>query len=144
MTNERGFTLIELVVVIALLAIIFGYVLQIGYQFYASQVLVSERDSIVNLLHRARSLALDNYNQANHGLYITDASYTVFQGNSYAARNADFDEVFNRAGGISLSGPSEIVFSAINGSSNVSGTMAFYNNTGGFSVSVNGEGRINW
>lgn len=144
MTNDRGFTLIEITIVIAFLALLSGYVLEIGYQFYGSQALVAERNSLINLLHRARSLAMNNYNQADHGLYIATTTYVVFQGSSYASRDGDFDEVFQRTAGIELAGQSEMVFSAITGDSNVSGTLSFANGNGGFEISVNNEGRINW
>ncbi len=144
MADDRGFTLIELIVAIAILSVIFGYALQIGYRFYASQLLISERDSVANLLYRARSLAMNNYDQSDHGFYISGSSYTVFEGGSYASRNSALDETYARNGGIAESGPTEVVFSALTGDANASATMAFSNSIGYFNVSVNGEGRIDW
>ena len=142
--RKSAFTLIELVVVIAVSVVIFGYTFSVGSDFYGSQSLIGERDSVLNLLRRARTRAMNNINQADHGFYISTTTYTVFEGSSYASRSQGFDEAFPRSGGATISGPSEVVFAAIEGASNTSGTISVASGKGKADILVNSEGRISW
>ena len=139
-----GFTLIELIVVIAVSVVIFGFAFGVGSDFYANQSLIGERDSVLNLLRRVRAKAMSNVNQSDQGLFVATTTYTVFEGGSYASRNQDFDEAFPRSGGVTISGPAEIVFTAIEGASNTSGTISIVSSKGQANISVNSEGRITW
>ena len=63
MKHESGFTLLEIVIATAILTIIAGPGLVISINFYKSQSLTVERDTVVSLLRKARSQALTNFNQ---------------------------------------------------------------------------------
>lgn len=142
--NSGGFTLIELVVVIAVSVVVFGFAFGVGSNFYGNQALIAERDSVLNLLRRARTKAMNNVGQSDHGLYIATTTYVVFEGSSYAARSQDFDEAFPRSNGAAISGPTEIVFTALEGASSVSGTISIASGKGQADISINREGRISW
>ena len=141
---SRGFTLIELIIVIALAVIIFSFTVGVGSDFYLSQSLIAERDSVVSLLRRARIKAMNNTRQSNQGLFIAAGEYVIFEGDTYAGRSVDFDEVFPRAGRVQISGPSEIVFNSSEGSSSASGTISIVSGAGTAKILVNSEGRISW
>lgn len=144
LTSQTGATLIELLVVVAIFTVIAGFGFIVSTNFYRKQVLDSERTSILSILRRARSKALNNINESNHGFYIDSDRYVIFEGPSYTARNRDFDEYYPRAGGITFSGPSEFVFSALDGSSNVSGTIMMTSGSKSLTIKINGEGGINF
>lgn len=143
-TERRGVTLLELVVTIGILSILFGLGLLASLDFYRSNTLSSERDNVVAFLRRARSRALNNVRQADHGVVIGSSTYTIFQGSSYAGRDAAFDEEFPRTSGLSISGLSEIIFRPLDGSANASGSIILGNGTRSSTISVNTEGRIDW
>lgn len=142
--SKNGFSLIEVIIVLAILVVISGLAFSAGYGLYRSQPLVSEKDSLVSLLRRARAKAMNNINQSDHGVFIGSSKYTVFQGGSYAGRDAELDEEFPRLAGATLEGPTEIVFSALEGAANTSGTIAISTASGRVETSVNYEGRISW
>lgn len=141
---KRGLTLIEILVVMGVLTVVFGFMLSIGFNFYSGQALISERDSMVNVFRVARSQALNNADEANHGIYIGADQYILFEGDSYAARKQDFDSSFPRAKGLTISGLSEIVFNSLQGDSTASGTITISNSLGTANITVNNEGRIDW
>lgn len=71
---NRGFGLMEVVVVIGLMALIAlgGYMISIGgFQRYA---FASERDLVINLLHKARSRAINNVGQSEHTVELDSAA----------------------------------------------------------------------
>lgn len=142
--EKRGFTIVEVLIVVAILTIVFGFSLGVGSNFYSSQVLIGERDSVVSLLRNARTRAMNNTNQSSHGVFIDTNQYVAFDGESYAARNQAYDAVFPRSAGVTITGPLEIVFKVMEGTSNVSGTIAVTNGVGNVNIVLNNEGRINW
>ncbi len=139
-----GFTIIELLVVLAIIAIIAGFGVFISFDFYRSLVITGERDTAVALLRRARIRALNNTHEMSQGFYVATTTFVLFQGPSYASRTAAFDELFPRSSGVSVSGPSAFVFQNLSGDSNVSGTIAFGNGRTTTSIDINREGRVNW
>ncbi len=143
--NNGGFTIWEILLVLGLMAILFSLGLLVSMDFYRQKILGAERDIVVAVLKRARNEAQNNINQSSHGVYLGSASnYVIFQGNTYASRNTNFDEMFSRSGGIVLNGPSELAFSSLDGSSSVSGTISISNGIQTSTISVNTEGRIDW
>ncbi len=144
LSAREGFTILEMLVVLGILAVIFGLGLIVSLDFYRQKILSVERDAVVSVLRRARSEALNNVNQSNHGVYLAGSNYVIFQGNYYASRNPSFDEIFDKSNGVTVGGLSEIVFSSLAGGANVSGTVSLSNGTQILNVSVNSEGRIDW
>ena len=142
--SRLGFTIVELLVIMAIAVLIFIFTLGVGSDFYRNQSLISERDTVINLLRRARTKAMNNENQSNQGLSVSTTSYVLFSGDSYALRNASYDEEFPRSGIINVSGPTEAVFAALEGTSNVSGTISVSNSKDTANISVNYGGRITW
>lgn len=140
----RGFSILEVMIILAIFAVLFSYVFGVGVEFYQSQLLISERDTVLSLLRSARARAMNNIDQSSHGLYIDSNQYVVYEGLSYALRSQTYDEAFPHSLGIAISGPSDVNFSSSDGSSNVSGTVALSTGAGKSNISVNYEGRIDW
>ncbi|MBI5220618.1 MAG: type II secretion system protein [Candidatus Liptonbacteria bacterium] len=139
-----GLTLIEIMVALSVLVVILAAGLTISVGQYRREQITAERDVLATLLRRARSDALANTNQADHGLAVTTSSYVVYQGSSYAGRTADYDQPFARTSGLVLGGPAEVTFRALDAAVLATGTLTISNNTRTLSVSVNEEGRIEW
>lgn len=134
----------EVLIVVGILAVVFAFAIGVGINFYGGQAVVSERDTLVNVLRAARGRALNNFDESSHGVFIAAAQYVLFEGNSYASRNQDFDSVFPRGKGLTMSGLSEVVFNAPQGDANASGTITLSNDLGNAKININNEGRIDW
>ncbi len=140
-----GFTLWEISISAFIMVVIFSLGLLVSVDFYRQKVISAERDTVVYILKKARNSAQNNVNQSAHGIYFGSAgNYVIFQGSLYASRNPVYDEFFPRTGGMNISGAPEIVFSQLDGNSNVSGTVSISNGVKTLNVFVNSEGRIDW
>lgn len=140
----KGFTLIEIIIVIAIFVSIVGVGAFVGIDFYQGSSLESERADLVTVLRKARSRALSNINETAHGVYLGGGQYMIFQGSSYAARNSQFDQIVKKPSGVSLSGLNEAVFYPLRGDTSASGTIILTNAAGKTeSIEINYEGRIN-
>ena len=139
--DNAGFTVIELTVVIAIFVVLLSLAFFINIDFYKSRTLLSERDTLVSILRRARTLSLANVNETSHGVFIND-DYIVFQGPSYAARNSAWDEIYPKSSAISVSGVQEIVFDSLTADTAASGTIALSYDQHFADISVNQVGRV--
>lgn len=80
-----GFTLLEMLIAMGLLAVMLTLGLLVSVDFYKSYSLRSEHDIIVSMLQKARSQSLNNINQKRHGVrFFLDEnsgtpSYTLFE-----------------------------------------------------------------
>lgn len=141
---NNGFTLVEILIAMGILAVILSLGYFVSFDFYKNYVLYSEKDILISILRKARSQALNNVGAASHGVYIGSDSYTIFYGGSFASRNSQYDENIKKAQGITLSGLNEIVFQSLAATSTASGAVSLNNGRKTFFIDINYEGRINW
>jgi len=141
--NGAGFTLIEIIIALAILTLLLGITLPLGWDFYTTTTLQSERDTLVSLVTRARAYTLTNRNSAPHGLALSGQTFTLFQGASYAAHTPQYDEPFPRTSSVVITGPSEIVFTPLSGDApQATFTLTLGNKSR--SITVNQEGMIDY
>jgi prepilin-type N-terminal cleavage/methylation domain-containing protein len=114
MKINRGFTLIEIIVAVAILTIILAFGVSINFNAYTRGIFQSEESKVVSSLERMRSQALNNVcigstctDGKKHGLCYDSGSkkYIMFQGNTYTTRDSSVD--------ISMDANSNITISAI-------------------------------
>ncbi|NBV77613.1 prepilin-type N-terminal cleavage/methylation domain-containing protein [bacterium] len=124
----RGFTLLEVMVVIALSCMILALSLVVSLDTYRSAAFVNDRALLIALLQHARAQALNNVCLGNctdgvpHGVHIDQDAYTVFQGASYNpsdSNNARFES--NTA--IVKSGISDVIFSQLSATTSTTGDV---------------------
>lgn len=109
--RSSGFTLIEMMIVIGLLAVLFSLGGVVYTSFSRQDQLTSEAEKIVSALNEARAKTLAGYSGGgtdglNFGVYFDSTGYVLFQGTTYIADSPTNQRV-NLAPKISLS---EIAF----------------------------------
>lgn len=119
----RGFTFIELMLVIALVTIIGVFITPIGLSYYHSQLLNETSDGLVSALRQAQSFAYTGRHNHAFGVFVTADAYTVFEGDTYASRITSEDMIFPIASTVTVTGLQEIVFSEMNGTPRTTGII---------------------
>lgn len=142
--HEHGFTLIEVIFVMALMAVLSGLAVFLSTDILKSNIFHSDLGTITTAIHRTRSRAVNNINESDHGLKILPDKYVFFEGVSYAARDVLKDEDVAISGNFSFSGPDEVVFTRLSGRSNINGDIILNDGIKTATVSINYEGRIEW
>ncbi|MEK7463424.1 MAG: prepilin-type N-terminal cleavage/methylation domain-containing protein [Patescibacteria group bacterium] len=140
----RGFTLIEVMIVVGILAGLAGLGLFVSVDLYKSYVFHSEKNILVSIIQKARNQSLVNINESKHGVYLENSQYTIFQGENYASRNVVYDEIIQAKTAISRTGLTEIVFDQLNGNPSVTGNITLSDSLRSSIISIENEGRINW
>ncbi len=160
-TNKKiaaaGFTLIEMLIVIGIMTSLGGVALVVSMNNYHAYAFRAERDTLVSLLQKARSQSMSNLclgasmscmNGRPHGVYISAGQYTVFQGQTYAARDSAIDEIYLMRGVdvMTRSGSlTEVVFAQLSGDVALPGYITFLNSDGHVSTTtITSQGAITW
>lgn len=142
---HSGFTLIEILLSIAILVILFGVLSPVYGYFFNRNNLDLAGQQLVQDLRRAQTLARGMQNDNNWGVYITGSSTTIFEGATYANRNISYDEITNFNGNILASGTTEIVFLKSTGMPLTIATIILSSpNNETLNVSINSQGTINY
>lgn len=161
--KESGFTLIEIIVSIAILLVIAGLGLFISIDFYKSYSFRSEEDTIVSILQKARSQSVNNIDQTRHGVHFSSPlKYTIFECKSalpqcisYADADTSKDIEISPSYGISVSSPvlpfdvvfdqlSDCLSSASNNCSASPVSIVINDGSRTYTIDINNEGRISW
>ncbi len=130
----------ELLLVVAIAAVIFTIVAPVGISLYRAQLVEEVRSNIIDALQKARHNSILQKGDTAYGVRVVAGSYTIFQGVTYDTRNIDGDEVFPVASNVSFSGWQDIIFAKLTGLPNATGTLAInYNDMNrGIAVDISG------
>ncbi len=142
---RKGFTLIEMLLSVAVIVAITGISIPIYESFQVRNELDIAAVSIVQSLRRAEALAQSSSGDASWGVHIVSGSVTLFKGSSYATRDATLDEIFTIPTSIVPSGVSDIVFDRLTGFPQSTGTITLTSNRGeARNMTINQKGMVNY
>ena len=142
--SQKGFTLLEIMIVIGLFALLVGISIPFGLDVYRSYVLISETRNMVSFLRRAETLSFTNTRNDSYGVMIMNDRFVVFRGASFATRDTAFDEEYLRSPLVTVSGIAHIVFAAVTGRPDIMGTTTFSNGVNEQTVFINEHGTLFW
>ncbi len=94
---KRGFTLLEILIVLAILGILCGLSVAAFVNLKNAQTLDRDTDLVVESLRQARSQTLTAVNDTNYGIHFSSNQFTLFAGSTYDP-NASTNKVFNLNG----------------------------------------------
>lgn len=124
--QSSAFTLVEILLVIALIAIILGFTVPIGWSFVMQNDLDVSATMAAQTLRRAQALSMAGAGGSGWGVEVSADNITLFMGNSFATRNANADEVFELPSTLNVAGDVEVDFQA-NGQPASGATIALSN-----------------
>ncbi len=112
---QKGFTLIELMVVIALIFLLSSLTFPMSYGFFQKSAVRDQARNIESSLRKAQAVAITNGVDSNSGIKISETGYTLFEGESYSSRRSAMDIIFNFPVAVSAAGAQEILFQKTTG-----------------------------
>lgn len=141
----RGFTLLEILLVIGIIAVLISISSPFLLDFYRSWQIETTGQEIVQTARRAQLKAVSGEMDSNFGVRFSANQYALFRGDSFLSRDTAYDEVFELAPGLNLSGISEIVFLKPEGKTNPpeGGDIILTNGQKTFTININQLGRVN-
>ncbi len=149
--HTAGFTLIEVIVVVAIMGVVLGASLFFTSSQFKRESLHSERRLLVTALQTARSNAMNNVRQTAHGVALYPDGfngYVIFSGSSYASRLVGTETKLSSQYPVVLGSgtPHEIVFSQLSGDASYDGEIILIDlsSHSSTSVNINYAGKIGW
>lgn len=111
----KGFTLFEVMLSIAIIAIIASFTPPVYEKLQSKVSFDSTVDSYVSSLHRAQKLSQAGKMDSSWGVKIDNNKIIIFKGSSFDTRDITYDEEFSILSTIIVTGDTEIVFSKLYG-----------------------------
>ena len=140
---KKGFTLIELIIVIALISIL-GF-LSTGFysRFYNQNAVGVVADELTQELRKAQIYAMTGKQNVNWGVHNNTTSIILFQGSTFAGRNTAFDETFTVNSNIAITGLTDLIFSRMTGTPSATPTIIISSANNTMTITVNSQGVVN-
>ncbi|MDX9892841.1 MAG: prepilin-type N-terminal cleavage/methylation domain-containing protein [Patescibacteria group bacterium] len=143
----KGFTLVELLIVFAILGIVAVFSIPFIQSFQVSSDLYTQADTLTKTLRRARQQAIIGQNQAAWGVYFDNGNkeFILYQGTDFISRDSSFDTVFEYPPTFELSTDfgQEVNFRVFSGDASVSGTVILTStNNQSSRININDSGLI--
>lgn len=135
--NQKGFTLIELIIVLTISAILFSIVGSLSVAAFPRTQLSIESAVVTQMVRRAQSKSIVGAKDKTWGVKLTSSQLTVFAGNTYATRITALDQTHAVPNSISLSGLSEITFTARAGVPSQTGNIVLTQSSTGKTITLN-------
>lgn len=131
---KKGFTLIEIILIIGILSIIAAFSAPIALNIYDRQIVISTSEDVFSVLKKAQADAEYRRGGTSHGVrFLDDDTYVLFRGGSYDGRDSSYDEIYPLYGlTATTSNPvlseTEIVFATGTGAFSATTTLSLSNN----------------
>src|SRR5581483_2042007 len=111
MNHEKGFTFVELIVVITLISILGVMSVTFYGNFFNRSAVNNTIDGLINQMRKAQIYAMEGRQYGSWGVRSSGTQFILFQGNSYASRNNLYDETFSIFPTASVSAFNDVIFS---------------------------------
>lgn len=137
---KKGFTLVEMLIVITILAIVCTILVTSLQSFSRHQALERDTESLISLLEQARKDTTDSQNAAQYGVHFTTTSATYFVGPTYSA-GASTNQVMtlnkmNTMAATLTGGGADVLFNRIIGDTSQNGTVVITSSATGKTKTV--------
>ncbi len=140
----KGFTLIEILIVMAIFGMILSFGLTINTNLLWGDSFQSERSTIVSVLERARSQAMANLYNADHGVCYVEPNYIIFTGDNCVSSDSELIPAnTNISSNASTTFPAKIVFERLTGKT-IDANIHLTDDTRTADIKINNVGTINW
>ena len=136
MLRIKGFSLLEILLVIAIGTGLFLFSAPLALNFYRNQSAEEVRSNLMDALVRAKHNAILQKNDSDFGVTLSEVadSYVIFQGSTYNDRESSQDEIFEVTDNTNFTGLTDIIFSKLTGLPSATGTI--YVNYGAISKGI--------
>jgi prepilin-type N-terminal cleavage/methylation domain-containing protein len=130
--KQKGFTLVEILIVIAVLIIISAVILNVFRSYDEKEALSQDTSKVVSVLERARQLTLFSRDSFQYGVHFDTDKIVLYKGAGYIPASLDNIETLLHSKVIISAvvlngGGSEILFKRLSGETDQNGTITLQN-----------------
>ncbi len=140
---QNGFTLVELLIVFALITVIGITSVPFYSNFFTQNAAGNTYDQLINHIRKAQTNAMIGKQNSQWGVHNQAGSIILFQGSSFASRNIAFDQKLTLNPNISVSGFTDIIFAKMTGTPSAAATITITGNNTIKTITVASQGIAN-
>ena len=125
---NKGFTLIEILIAVGIMALLFGLSAQPLLTFYRNIRFQGAVENVLTMLDEARKSTLSSYNSSQYGVHFETNRVVLFRGATFTEPNPENEE-YNFSDIIEIStislagGVDDVIFERISGETSATGTI---------------------
>lgn len=141
----KGFTIVELLLTIAMIAIITGVAIPLYSISQSKDDLETESSMVASAIRSARIFSTSGKENSEWGFHVETGKLIIFKGASYPSRDTSFDEELQIGESIAFSGLNDIYFTKLYGIPNTTGSLVLTIPNGSTkNIEINGQGTISY
>jgi prepilin-type N-terminal cleavage/methylation domain-containing protein len=145
MKINNGFTLLEVLLSVALITILGGISLAAYYSLFSRNDLDVAKNQIAQSLGRASFLSSASVGDTTWGVKVLPGNVVIFKGESYASRDANYDEIYSISSSVTPSGLLEIIFYKMTGFPGSVGAIILTSTNGETrTITINSKGSVSY
>ncbi|MFC1656540.1 Tfp pilus assembly protein FimT/FimU [Patescibacteria group bacterium] len=138
-----GFTIVELLLSVAIISIIFGLSIPFYQTFYINSGYNTAISDIRQNIYRAEARARNSEQDSIWSLRIQNNNIYIYLGNDFANRNSEYDEIIEIAGSVTIEDIPDIHFAKLSGIPNESTDIVINSiSQKSKTISINSQGGI--
>ena len=141
----RGFTLVEMLLSVACLAIIFSMSIPAYRNLQVRNDLDIAASTIAQNMYRAQTLAQVGDGDMMWGVHVSTGGILLYKGVSYVARDQTYDENTSMPTSILITGLADVVFAKVTGIPQATGTVILTSQANEIrNVTINEKGMVDY
>ena len=145
MSRAGGFTLVEVLLVVAILTIIVGVGTPVYETFVRRNNLDATNQTVVGMLRRASTYARAVSGDSAWSVELQSTGITLFKGAAFSTRDTNYDETTSLPASVTLGGLAEVQFTKFSGAPNTTGTITLSSTTNDTrTITVDGKGAVSY
>ncbi len=138
--SSRGFTLIEMVIVVGIILVVAGLSIPFLFSYQVTSEVATYANDVERTLRRAQLQAINGYHGTSWGVYFDNnqKQFIIFQGNSYTSRDQNYDQEIDYPNAFNIASTfgQEIYFAVYSGLPSLAGTVTVTSSESLFSKSI--------
>lgn len=127
--SQRGFTLVELLLSVAIMGVLAGVSLPVYQSFQARTELDVAAEQVAHALRRAEAYARGMRHDDAWSVRITPGMATLFKGSAFAGRDVNFDESITIPTTFTVAGLNTVSFSRLTATPSATGVISITDTT---------------
>lgn len=144
LNGERGFSLLEVLLSMAIIGVLAGVSLPIYNSFVVRNDLDLTTQQVANILRRAQTYARGMKDDSGWGVRIQSSSVTLYKGSSFTGRNTNFDEILALSSS-TATGLGDVQFAKLTAAPNTTGSITLTSNANDIrTVTLNAKGVVSY
>lgn len=143
--NQRGFTLIEMLLSVAIIAMLAGLSLPVYQSFYNRNELDITAQQLASAVRRAHLYSRAGNQDSQWGVEIQEGAFILFKGATYDTRDPAHDETITFPTSTSVSSLGDLRFAKFTGIPTTTGSITLTNiNNEARTVTLNAKGMVSY